>query len=145
MVRKICSLSLVLGSLLVLTLSVAFASSTKATVTLKPPKSGHIMAMVKHAFGSAKISYTANDAAINLTTDNLPKPSAIHAKVYVLWTVRGTHKLNAGALKLTGNMGGLHATTMDTKFSSLVVTAEQSKTEKAPMGTKVLVGPVMHH
>lgn len=132
------------GAVLSLGVAVTSAAPNKVTVQLKPPTGTHMMA-IEHATGTAKITYTAHDANINLTTDNLPKPAVIHAKVYVLWLVNGAHKVNAGALKLHGNMGGLHAMPMMVTFNKLVVTAEQSATEKAPLGAKVLVGNVMHH
>jgi hypothetical protein len=142
--RKLLSAVALGGALLALGIGVASAASSKATVQLKPPANTHMMA-IAHAFGTAKITYTAHDADIKLTTDKLPKPSVIHEAAYVLWLVHGKQKANAGALKINGNMAGLHVMTMNTMFTKLVVTAEKMATEKTPMGPQVLVGNVMHH
>lgn len=142
--RKLLSLLALVGALVSLGAAVTAAAPSKVSVQLKPPAGTHMMA-ITHAFGSATISYTAHDADIKLTADKLPKPGAIHEKVYVLWSVKGKHKLNVGGLKVHRNMAGLHKMIMDTTFTQLVVTGEQSVAEKAPMGPKVLSGTVMHH
>ena len=132
------------SALLSLSIGGVRAAMTMATVQLRPPANIHMMALA-HATGTARISYTKQDADINLTADNLPRPAALHANAYVLWLVGGTHKVNAGRLKINGNMAGLHTMTMDVMFSKLVVTAERSATTMKPMGTKVLTGAVMRH
>lgn len=141
--RKLIPAGLLVGAVLSLGVAGTQAAMMKTTVKLHPP--AHGMSMTMHAFGSAKIGYTAHDADIKLTTDNLPAPAALHEGAYVLWLVNGMHKVNAGALHVTGNMAGLHAMTMDVAFTKLVVTAEKSATVKDAMGPKVLVGAVMHH
>ena len=142
--RKVLSALTLGGALLSLGAGASLAASMAATAQLKPPAGTHMMA-IAHAYGSARIAYTAHDATINLTADNLPKPSALHENAYVLWLVNGAHKINAGSLKITGSMAGLHAMTMDTMFTGLVVTAEKSATTKDSMGPRVLAGQVMHH
>src|SRR5436305_9230805 len=91
------------GALLALSMGGVHAAMTMATVQLHPPANTHMMALA-HATGSARISYTKQDADINLTADNLPRPAALHANAYVLWLVAGTHKVNAGSLKINGSM-----------------------------------------
>jgi hypothetical protein len=124
----------------------AFAARNHVSVKLRPPvMHSHMMMMVEHAYGNAKISYTKRDADINLTADKLPKPGTIHENAYVLWLVNGSSKVNVGSLSVHGNMAGLHKTTMNVKFNKLVVTAEKSLTVSHPMGPKVLAGDVLRH
>lgn len=141
--RQLLSALALSGAMFSLTVSGSYAAMTRATVRLHPPANAHMMA-IAHTSGTARISYTAHNADIKLTADNLPRPSALHEGAYVLWLVTGMHKVNAGSLKIDGNMAGLHAMTMDVMFNRLVVTAEKSAAAKAPMGPRVLVGTVMH-
>ena len=142
--RRLVTVLALAGAVPLLGIGGANAAMTKATVQLRPPASIHMMSLA-HATGTARISYSTHDADIRLTADNLPRPAALHANAYVLWLVSGTHKVNAGTLKIDGNMAGLHAMTMDVTFNRLVVTAERSAMPMHPMGTRVLVGSVMRH
>lgn len=132
------------GAALFLTMTAALAAPSKQTVMLHAPMPNHMMA-IAHATGSALISYTAHDATITLTTEKLPNPTTLHENVYVLWLVAGKQRMNAGSFAVHNGMGGLHAMTMDTMFTKLIVSAEKSSHVMHPMGVKVLVGAVMHH
>jgi hypothetical protein len=125
----------------------AGAAAMMATATLKPPAGMHMMA-IEHAMGSARITYTGNghDATIKLTVDGLPAAKSLHARAYVLWLIGSKQTVRAGTLSVQADgMGGISAMTMFTKFSKLAVTAEMARTGGHPMGTRVLVGTVMHH
>jgi hypothetical protein len=142
--RRFLSAFPLAGALLALSIGGASAAMTMATVQLRPPANIHMMALARAA-GTARISYAKHDADIRLTADNLPQLATLHANAYVLWLVGGTHKVNAGSLKVDGDMAALHTTTMDATFNRLVVTAERSARVMRPMGTRVLVGAVMRH
>ena len=120
------------------------AAASKAVVQLHPPMHTHMMS-ITHSKGTARISYTAHDADIRLSTTKLPNPSTLHASVYVLWLVTGNHKMNAGSFMVHNGMGALHKMLMNTTFNQLVVTAEKQGSAMHPMGTQVLLGTVPRH
>jgi hypothetical protein len=95
-----------------------------------------------HAMASATISYTGHNATVKLTAENLPMPSVVRARTYVVWLTNGSMKDRAGALKVHGGMASLKATVMMTKVQDVVVTAEQSAMPMHPMGKTILSGMV---
>ena len=118
------------------------ASTMHETIHLKPAS----MSSLAKAFGTAKVTYTKQDVAIHLTTDNLPKPSSIHAsRYYAVWLKAGTKSWFVGDLKLNGNMAGVSKMLMLQKFQSVTVTAEASAHPMHAMGTVVLSGMSAHH
>lgn len=141
--RSLAALALA-ATLLSVTATGSLAAAKTAVVQLHPPMHSHMMS-IAHSKGSARISYTAHDATINLTTQKLPTPKSLHGNVYVLWLVTGKQKTNAGSFSVHNGMGALHAMVMQTMFSRLVVTAEKSMHGMHPMGTQVLLGSVPHH
>jgi hypothetical protein len=142
--RRTLALLILGGSLLTGGLSAALAAPNTETVALHAPMHTQMMAL-EHAMGSAVITYTAHDATIKLTTEMLPSPVALHEHVYVLWLAHGSRQANAGSFTVHNGMGALHAMTMDTTFTKLVVTAEKAAHAMHPMGVKVLTGNVMMH
>jgi hypothetical protein len=117
------------------------AATMHETIHLKPAS----MSSLAKAFGTAKVTYTKQDVAIHLTTDNLPKPSSIHAsKYYAVWLKSGTKSWFVGDLKLNGYMAGVSKMLM-LKFQSVTVTAETSAHPMHAMGTLVLYGMSAHH
>jgi hypothetical protein len=104
------------------------------------------MAGLSKVTGAARVTYTKHDVAIHVTTDNLPKPSTIHAsKYYAVWLKSGSKFWFVGDLKLNGAMGGVSKMLMLQKFQDVDVTAEKSMHPMHAMGTIVLSGMSSHH
>jgi hypothetical protein len=118
----------------------AHAAPMKATLMLAKPykKNMHFA----HTMASATVTYKGHNATIKLTAENLPMPSAINQKVYVVWATDGSMKDRAGTLMVHGKMASLKATVMMTKVQDIVVTAEHSAMPAHPMGPTVLTGMV---
>jgi hypothetical protein len=140
---KTAGAALIAAALLSAGWSAASAKSMSGSVLLKPVNMHNMK--IAHASGNASIKYTAHDANIRLTAERLPKPTALHQKVYVVWAITGKQKMNIGHFSVRNGMGGAHLMPMVTKFNKLVVSAERSVTVPHPMGVLVLSGAVMHH
>jgi hypothetical protein len=138
------ALALALIGLLVPSVGLAAPSPVMKTqrVILHVPTTFKNDMRFKHVMASATLKAGKMDTTINLTTENLPAPSTLKAKTYVLWVVNGSKKQAVGALKLHGAMAGLKTSTMWHTIQDLVVTAERSKAVMHPMGQVVLSGMV---
>lgn len=134
---------LVLGTLL---LGIGTLAASAATMHETIHLQAASMAGLSKATGTAKATYTKRDVAIRVTTDNLPKPSTIHAsKYYAVWLKAGSKSWFVGDLKLNGAMGGVSKMLMLKKFQDVKVTAEKSMHPTHAMGTIVLSGMSTHH
>lgn len=118
----------------------AHAAAMKATLAVASAYK-HNMNFA-HTMASATVTYKGHNATIKLTAENLPMPSVVKQKVYVVWATDGAMKDRAGTLMVHGKMASLKATVMMTKVQDIVVTAEKSSMPKHPMGPTVLSGMV---
>lgn len=95
-----------------------------------------------HAMASAALTSGKMDITINVTTNNLPAPSALGEKAYVVWITNGTQRQSVGMLKVHGAMAALKTSTMWHTVQDLIITAEPSVHDMHPMGPVVLTGMV---
>jgi hypothetical protein len=142
--RKLLSALALGGALLAVGAGGTLAANMNQTVMLHPPMHTSMMA-IAHANGTAHLMYTTNDVSFSLSVKRLPAPKAVHASVYMVWLVKGSHKVLAGHFTKHTGVVFHSAMIMDTTFNKLVVTGEKSMTRATPMGPTVLSGTVMHH
>lgn len=95
-----------------------------------------------HVMASARLRYTKHDVFITLTTDNLPKPSTLGERAYVLFASNGGMTERVGALRANGAMSGVSGQVMMTRVQDLYVYAVGSPTAMHPMGVEVLAAMV---
>lgn len=132
-----------LGLLALLPANALAASPPKMQhAMLKVPAALHKNMHFAHVTGTATLTAKGMDWTVSVTADNLPMPSILKAKAYVVWTTNGKSRASIGTLKVHGAMAALKATSMMHKVQDIVVTAERSGTVSHPMGTVVLSGMV---
>ncbi len=90
-----------------------------------------------HVMASGTLRYSAHDAFINLSTDNLPKPSTLGKKVYVVYVSDMAMTERLGVLHGAGTMAGIRKQVMMTHLSDVYVYAQNSATAH-PHGILVL-------
>ena len=108
------------------------------SVMLHVTKSFMGKAAFKHVMASARLDYMGNDVSINLSANNLPMPSAVGARAYVLFASDGVITDRVGMLHVTGHMAGVKAQVMMSKIADLYVYAVKSPAAKHPQGQEIL-------
>ena len=119
-------------------LGAAHAAPSHVAVTLHPTAKLKSNAHFMHAMGTAKVRYAKGDAYINLTVENLPMPSSVGKRAYVLYASDGAMIDRVGALHISGHMAGINGEVMMARVQDLYVYAESNAQNKHPHGTLVL-------
>jgi hypothetical protein len=141
--RKTIAMLALGGALMGMSMHSASAATMKETIHLAAPTG---MSALHMTTGLARVTYTAHDVAVRVTTAHLPAPASIHgSKFYVVWLKSGNKNWFVGDVKMTGAAGSTSNMLMIKTFQDVNITAEKTAHPMHAMGTLVLSGMSTHH